>query len=167
MRIVAACLSMSMLTLPAQGDIYVRFYEGAPKDRFEFALEDQCATGPVTLRLDLAGSPAGLVFDVTAAGAGVAVFQPVELVAGAARVSGISAVQDGDTGISLELTEMVPGDVIAFTVDIDDTLGARSITVSGAEISGASAHATVAGQTHSAVFGADATAVIRYNGCLS
>ena len=62
---------------PAFADITVTFAEGAPTDRFTIAANDSCVTGPVQMTIDLSESDAGLVFDVTAAGAGVEVFSAV------------------------------------------------------------------------------------------
>lgn len=165
-RALLAAMSLCLAS-PALADVTVRFYEGAPKDRFVFMFNGACETGPAVLSLDLSGSPAGLVFDVTSAGAGVEVFQPFELVAGAERVTAVPQVVDGDNQLSLEVDGMVPGDQIAFTIDLDDTIGAREITVSGSEIAGAVAQLTIDGQTLSGQFDETATAVIAYSGCLS
>lgn len=167
MRIIVAMALAMGLAGPAAADITVRFYEGAPKDRFVFAIAGACETGPAILGLDLAGSPAGLVFDVTAAGAGVEVFQPFELVSGAAHVTALPQVQDGDTGLNLEVDSLVPGEAIAFTIDLDDTIGAREITVSGSEIAGARALVTVADQFLTGTFDETATATIPFTACLS
>lgn len=152
---------------PSLADVTVRFLEGAPTDRFVFETDGPCEIEDAVLTVDLAGSDAGLVFDVTDAGAGVEVFQPFTLVAGADLVTASSGVTDGDQQISLDVARFAPGAQIAFTIDVDDTMGAREITVSGAEIAGAQTRLRVGGATLSAPFGTDATARIIHSGCTS
>lgn len=167
MRLRALALASILLTAPAYADVEVRFIEGAPKDRFVFAYEGACDTGPATLTVDLSGSPAGLVFDVTGDGAGVEVFQPFELVSGAEVVTVLPDVKDGDTALSLDVQTLVPGSSVSFTIDLDDTIGAREITVSGSEIAGAETRLSVGEDTVVGVFGSDATATLEVDGCLS
>lgn len=159
--------AVALITAPVSADMLVQFREGAPTDRFMFEWVGACALSDVTLTVDLSGSDAGLIFDVTGAGAGVEVFQPFTLVAGADLVSATSGVTDGAQTLSLSATTLLPGAQIAFTIDVDDTIGAREITVSGAEIQGARAQLEVDGVTSSAAFGADAVARIAQNACLS
>lgn len=166
-KLLLATLGVLGTAFGAQADMVVSFIEGAPKDRFVFELVGTCATGPASLEIDLAGSNAGLIFDVTSAGAGVEVFQPFELVAGAERVIGTSAVLDGAQDLSLDVSGLEPGSQVAFTIDVDDTIGAREITVSGAEITGAEARIVVDGQTYEGAFGPDARARISFASCLS
>jgi hypothetical protein len=126
---------------PATADIAITFSEGAPKDRFSFTNEGTCDIGPSTLTLDLGGSAAGLIFDTSASGAGVEVFQPFETVAGGEVIAEVSKVMDGDTQVTMSLRGLPPGATLAFTVDVDDTLTASDlgqIRVSESEISGAS-----------------------------
>lgn len=135
-RLVAIGLT-SICALPALADLDVRFDEGAPKDRFSFVNTGGCAIRNAILTLDLGGSAAGLIFDVTASGAGVEVFQPLEIVDGKSALSTIPRVRDGDNRLAFEVAELAPGAAIAFTIDVDDTIGAREITVSNSEILGA------------------------------
>jgi len=150
-----------------QADVAVRFDEGAPKDRFTFTAAQSCLTEPVAVTIDLSGSDAGLIFDVSAQGQGVEVFQPFELVAGKDLVTGASAVVDGDTALTLQLAALPAGQSVAFTIDLDDTIGAREITVSNQEIMGATVTARVGDNVTTGVFGADAQAVIPLAGCTS
>ena len=136
----------------ASADLLVTFDEGAPKDRFTFQNNSACALSATTLALDLKGSAGALVFDTTGQGAGVEVFQPFELVSGQAVVTGNSAVTDGDTRLTIDITGLNAGDKLAFTIDVDDTLGQREITVNDAEISGAMVTSTQAGKAASATF---------------
>ncbi|MFT5344632.1 MAG: hypothetical protein ACI95S_000361 [Dinoroseobacter sp.] len=165
MRILAA--GLICIAGAAQADIEVRFIEGAPKDAFSFEAVSVCAAGPVEIALDLASSEAGLVFDVTGSGAGVEVFQPFEVVAGAGLLVDTPMVADGDQALELSLSALPIAMPVRFTIDVDDTLGGREITVSGSEIAGASVSVTHAGGVATAVFGSDARALVRLEGCTS
>ena len=157
----AACLA----TAPTHADIRVRFIEGAPKDQFVVTNEGRCAVPPSELVVDLSGSKAGLVFDVTGSGAGVEVFQPFEMVEGAGALTSMPSVSDGDTQVSLSLGSLAPRARIAFTIDVDDTLGARGITVSGSEIAGATVRWSAAGVTHSGAFSSAGAATVATAPC--
>ena len=146
----AIAAALVLLATGARADIAVRFQEGAPKDRFSFENRGACVlTGD--LRLDLESSRGGLVFDVSAAGAGVEVFQPFDLVEGADHVRGVPVVADGDRAVVLRVADWPAGARIAFTIDVDDTLKGREITVSDAEIAGATVAFAGGGETR-AVF---------------
>ncbi len=122
---------------PAQADLTVSFDEGAPKDRFTFLNTGNCTLKDAVIRLDLSTSKAGLIFDTTDQGAGVEVFQPLQLVSGAESLKSTPTVKDGDQSVRLEIAELAQDQSIAFTIDVDDTAGGREITVSDSEISGA------------------------------
>ena len=116
-------------------DISVAFYESAPKDRFVIK-NDLCTLDEAVIIIDLATAPAGLIFDVTASGAGVEVFQPV-------RVEGNPTldplVLDGDQKLEVRLPSFGRNQELIITADIDDTLensDLGQIRVSGAEIAG-------------------------------
>ena len=159
MRLAAALmLSQVFAATSAAADIAVTFIEGAPKDRFVLSSASGfCNGAPLTVSIDLSGSAGQLVFDVTPSGAGVEVFQPFELVAGRDLVRDVTRVSDGDQLVRLSLAGLAAGADVAFTIDVDDTIGAREITVTDAEIEGASVRVQVNGQTKEARFGADAT----------
>lgn len=150
--------------LPAVANVEVTFREGAPKDRFVIANTSTCAIGPVAITIDLSGSSAGLIFDVTNSGAGVEVFQPFVLVSGQSFVTDTPVVKDGDNTVTLSLSNLIKGQPVAFTVDVDDTAGAREITVSGSEIAGASI--SIAGGA-SGIFGSNAVALASVPDCQS
>lgn len=124
----------------AQADLAVHFIEGAPKDRFRIMNLSACPTGPIDVVIDLSASPAGLIFDTTASGAGVEVFQPFEIVAGADRVIASQRVSDGDTAVQLSISDLPADGMVAFTVDVDDTAPSSAngqIRIAGTEIEGA------------------------------
>ncbi|MEM6467209.1 MAG: aggregation factor core [Pseudomonadota bacterium] len=165
-------LSLAALLLPslAHADLAIRFVEGAPKDRFVIVNESACAVGPSTLTIDLSASTAGLIFDVTSQGAGVEVFQPLELVAGAELVRTISDVKDGDAVVSLELDPLAPRAQVAFTVDVDDTAPVSNlgqIRVSGGEIAGATARLRSESGPVQAIFSDNADLSLPLAPCLS
>ncbi|MEL6921087.1 MAG: aggregation factor core [Pseudomonadota bacterium] len=150
---IAAALSTA-----AHADIVVTFDEGAPKDRFTVENVGTCALTDAVVTIDLSGSASGLVFDVTESGAGVEVFQPFELVAGADLLSGTPTVSDGDNRVDMNVRSLGAGRQIAFTVDVDDTVGTRQITVSNSEIEGATVSVTSGDVTQAAMFGQRADA---------
>ena len=158
------CLASAMVvSTPAAADIVVRFDEGAPKDSFTITNVDNCALPLTAITIDLAGSAAGLIFDVTGSGAGVSVFQPFQLVSGADHVSALPQVKDGDRALALKLQGLGPGQRVVFTIDVDDTAGASETIVSGSEIKGAR---VLAGNA-SGTFGTDNTARIKMSACTS
>lgn len=130
-------LAAALIAFSASADIHVRFVEGAPKDRFEIVNQSSCAVVATEVVIDLGSSAAGLVFDVTGNGAGVEVFQPFEFESGADALVRRPVVSDGDRQVVLSIRRLSPAARISFTIDVDDTLGPRGITVSGSEIEGA------------------------------
>ncbi|MEJ5219138.1 aggregation factor core [Cognatishimia sp. D5M38] len=121
---------------PALAEIRVEFIEGAPKDRFVFTNFSDCDIGAGIFKIDFTNSNAGLIFDVSGSGAGVEVFQPFELTSGAEFLTTLPIISDGDQLAVLDISGLKTNASIAFTIDVDDTLGARAITVSDSEISG-------------------------------
>ncbi|MEO0359370.1 MAG: hypothetical protein AAF386_14000, partial [Pseudomonadota bacterium] len=156
------CASVAIL-VPTFGtaDIAVRFIEGAPKDRFVIENKTGCDVPMGQVIVDLSSSAAGLIFDTAAAGQGVEVFQPLEIISGAALLSETPTVADGDTGLTLPFTGFPAGAQIAFTIDVDDTLPAGQsgqIIVRGGEFQGASVAVAVGTATHRATFAENARA---------
>lgn len=162
-----AALILALTTTAATADLTMTFREGAPKDRFTLTNTGDCALPAMQVTLDLGTAPAGLIFDVTSAGAGVEVFQPFELVTGAEHLSNQPVVLDGDNAIKLDVAGLGQNRAIAFTIDVDDTGGGREITVNGSEIAGAEFRAILAGQTVTGTFGSDAQAMIKTGSCTS
>ena len=93
-------------------------------------------------------------FDVTGQGAGVEVFQPLEIVEGRSMLREIPNVKDGDQLIKLSLASLGANERLVFTIDVDDTIGAREITVSNAEYAGGTLSISVEGETQQAAFAA-------------
>lgn len=152
-------------TVFSSADMAIDFDEGAPKDRFTFANNGSCTIANAKVTLDLSGSKSGLIFDVTGNGAGVEVFQPLEIVSGAGALLGVPNVKDGDNRITLDIGQLEAGDSVAFTIDVDDTMGGREITVSGSEIAGAKVLFSQNNKSASGTFGSNARTNIQLNAC--
>lgn len=163
MRLPMILASVLMLSTSAKAGIMVRFEESAPKDRFTITNAGTCALPLTSLTIDLTGSAAGLIFDVTGSGAGVNVFQPFQLVTGEEHVLALPEVKDGDRAISLKLMGLGPNQRVVFTIDVDDTAGMTESMISGSEISGA----TVMAEATSGTFGANNTAIVKLPACTS
>ncbi len=148
-----------------QAGVQVRFIEGAPKDRFVLTNVGACKVEASTVKIDLSQSAGRLIFDVTGQGAGVEVFQPLEFVKGADALRQLPSVVDGQNSIELEIASLAAGDQLAFTIDVDDTIGQREITVSGSEIEGATVSFTDADETSSATFSSDALVNVTTKDC--
>lgn len=134
-----ACLTASQ----SHADIQLEFFEGAPKDTFVLTNEGSCLINNALVKIDLSGAKAGLIFDVTAKGSGVEVFQPFKITSGSELFSTLPAISDGDQSISLDLKSFGPDETVTFTIDVDDTGGEREITVSESEFEGVSVSAII------------------------
>jgi len=164
-RSICAAAASLLPVLPAYAGVQVRFVEGAPKDRFVIENVGTCAVQASTVRIDLADSTGRLVFDVTAAGAGVEVFQPLEFVQGSEALRALPSVVDGQDAIALEIAALAVGEEISFTIDVDDTIGQREITVTGSEIEGGTVSYLKGSETTSATFTKDAVAKVAIADC--
>ena len=154
-----------LLSSPVFADLQVAFIEGAPKDRFIIRNTSNCDLGPADLVIDFAGSDAGLIFDVTGAGAGVEVFQPFEVTAGAQYLATQPVISDGDQRATLNMTGLGTKETIAFTIDVDDTNGTRAITVADSEMSGTTVSLIARDNAYSAVMATSATVVLDVAAC--
>lgn len=164
-RLAPLSCAIGLLAGSAAADLNVSFIEGAPKDRFRIENTSACALSGSTVRLDLSTSKGALIFDVTAAGQGVEVFQPFELTEGAQALAERPQVSDGQSAIDLAIETLAPGQAIAFTIDVDDTIDQREITVTGSEIKGATVAISQGGQDRSAAFSDQAKARIVLADC--
>ncbi|WP_171209837.1 MULTISPECIES: aggregation factor core [unclassified Ruegeria] len=163
-RIIAMCLVLFAAT-SLQAGVQIRFIEGAPKDRFVLTNVGTCEIETSTLKIDLSQSAGRLIFDVTENGAGVEVFQPLEFVEGVEALRQIPLVVDGQNTVELEIASLAVGDNIAFTIDVDDTIGQREITVTGSEIEGATVSYADAGETNTATFSSEAVVNVSTQDC--
>lgn len=159
-----AVLAMA-LTTPAFSDVLVEFSESAPKDRFTIRNAGACPLEEVKITLDLSASVAGLIFDVTGAGAGVSVYQPLEIVSGHERLQQVPMVRDGDTRAAFFISSLAPREMISFTIDVDDTAGVSETMVSGAEIKGAVVIVAQGGTETMGLFDENSVARVELSSC--
>lgn len=150
--------------------ISVSFKETAPKDIFVIRNMGDCRAQPMWLTIDLAASQGRLIFDPTASGAGVEVFQPFEVTEGRQLISKLPSVRDGDDQLKLQFLSLPPKSNFAFTIDVDDTLidsKLGQIRVANAEIKGAVVSIGLQDKspTLRATFSSDAVAVLRRVPC--
>lgn len=142
MKATLAALIASAIALPVFADtqnVSVTFRESAPKDSFTIVNTGACAIDG-KISIDLSTSVGKLIFDTTASGAGVEVFQPFVVTSGQRFLIETPTVSDGDTRVSLVLKDLGAGEQVSFTIDVDDTLDNSNlgqIRVTGSEISGA------------------------------
>jgi len=165
MKCLSIAVVLSALATAASSDIVTAFQESAPKDSFTVENRSGCPLGHMTVSIDLAGSTAGLIFGATGAGAGVQVYEPFMLVAGADLVENAPAVGDDYTAVSLDLSGLAEGRSVAFSIDVDDTVETCGTMISGAEITGATVTIAAASLTGTAMF--DATALLPVTTCTS
>ncbi|MEL7303556.1 MAG: aggregation factor core [Pseudomonadota bacterium] len=168
----AATLVLSSLAVSAASaaSIEASFIEGAPKDRFVIRNSGPCPLAASRITIDLNGSRGALIFDTTGAGAGVEVFQPLEIVEGRAQLTSVPKVRDGDRSIALDVRVLSPREAVAFTIDVDDTLtnsALGQIRVADSEIEGAVLRVETAGDTRTATFDQSSAARIDLPGCTS
>jgi len=153
----------------AYGNIDVTFVESAPKDRFVLTNTSQCSLNDLTVNLDLSNSAGKLIFDTTATGAGVEVFQPFEVRKGNLQLASSQKVKDGDSTLSLIIESIAANDSVSFTIDVDDTLTQSelgNIRVSGSEIKNASINVNIEGQQASAAtFNNKGKALVALSSC--
>jgi hypothetical protein len=159
--------AFALLCTPAFANIEVEFIEGAPKDRFVLTNTGECALVDTQITIDLTDSASGIIFDTTERGAGVEVFQPLQIVAGQQVLARVPVVTDGDTRVAFDITTLPADQSLVFTIDVDDTDGGREITVSDAEIQGAKVFVTGATGEAVGVFDGEATARVKTEGCIS
>ncbi|MEL6492933.1 MAG: hypothetical protein AAFQ95_23535 [Cyanobacteria bacterium J06621_3] len=160
----------SDLLTGVESGVEIEFVESAPKDRFVITNTGSCALEDLMLELDLSQSAGMLIFDTSAAGAGVEVFQPFEVEQGDIVQLAADSVNDGDVALALRVVSLAPGDTASFTIDVDDTLPRGElgqIRVTDSEISGAIASITVGeSETTSTAFDNGSVAQANLSDCL-
>ncbi|MEH6452865.1 MAG: hypothetical protein V7782_07465 [Psychromonas sp.] len=153
----------------AHANVEVNFVESAPKDRFVINNTSECVLKNLVLNLDLTNSTGGLIFDTTASGEGVEVFQPFEVVEGNLTLISSADVKDGDTKLSLNIESIQAKGSVSFSIDVDDTLADSelgNIRVSDAEITNASVAINFKGEKPiTATFGSDGKALLLLPSC--
>jgi len=164
--LIALSLVMTQL---AHANIQVNFYESAPKDSFVIKNMGNCALSNLKVEIDLSKSDGRLIFDTTATGAGVEVFQPFEVTKGDIKLASKASVKDGDASISLSIPSLPKNNSVSFTIDVDDTLKNSElgmIRVSGSEIKNAKVSISVGKKkSEEALFGSDSKATVTQPAC--
>jgi len=153
----------------ASANITIAFFEGAPKDRFVISNAGGCLLESLVVKIDLRQTEGKLIFDTTAAGEGVEVFQPFETTDGVIMLIGKNRVDDGQTYLDLAIDQLAPSKSVSFTIDVDDTLKNSelgNIRVSRSEIQGGEVAISLqGGALSSGYFGSDAKALIALPDC--
>lgn len=130
---------LAQISLVALADVEVRFVESAPKDRFEVLNKGVCELNNLIIEIDLSSTNGHLIFDTTASGAGVEVFQPFERGKGDVFLISADSVRDGDKSLTVEIVKISVNQSVSFTIDVDDTLEngeLGQIRVTGSEMQG-------------------------------
>jgi len=150
-------------------NLQVQFAESAPKDRFSFSNLGACSLKDLVLTIDLADTRGKLIFDTTATGAGVEVYQPFETASSSVKLVDSTTVADGDTSLTIGIDSIGTGEIVSFTIDVDDTLPQSQlgmIRVTGSEMQGAKI--TVSGEglpASSASFGTSSVTMLELPEC--
>lgn len=172
--LISTTYLLSLLLTPlayANTGVEVTFRESAPKDSFIFKNTSKCNLENLVLNIDLSKSAGRLIFDTTATGAGVEVFQPFEVLRGDITLASASSVKDGDKKLSLNVKKLAPNESVSFTIDLDDTLAKSSlgnIRISDSEIKGGMISLSLTNQkSFNATFNNDAKALIQLADCNS
>ncbi len=164
---ICLCIWPILIGQTAQANVEISFFESAPKDRFVFKNTGKCNLQNISLEFDLSKSSGRLIFDTTATGAGVEVFQPFEVTEGSIKLN--APVKDGDSKLSLLIANLDSGKSASFTIDVDDTLlksELGKIRISDSEIqNGMVKISLINHKTSSAIFGSDSKAVIQLVDC--
>jgi hypothetical protein len=156
MRLPIALIFAGLSSAAAADGLTVQFTDGVPKDTITLT-NGNCLLNEAVIVIDLSQSAAGLIFDVTAAGAGVAVFHPVEVTAGTIA---ISPVVDGGQVLHLRISDFPIGATFSLSADLDDTTSGRQRTVTGAEMAGATVTLVSGKAASTAVFGETGLAIL-------
>ena len=169
-RLTALLILISPLwALPVNADIEVKFVESAPKDSFVFTNSGSCQLTDLELDIDLRETRGKLIFDTTAEGDGVEVFQPFEQRRGNVELISSNTVNDGDTRLSVKIDSLLPSQYVSFTIDVDDTLKESAlgqIRVTGAEIQNGTITLRVNdAEAATASFDENSSALVSLSGC--
>ena len=161
----------TLAAAPAFAELRVTYADSSP-DRITIENRSGCDLGALELAIDLGASPAGLIFDTSGQGAGVAAYAPLEIVGGGEQVRGLGAVTDGDSRLVIALDFLAGNGAVSIAVDVDDTSPASELgrtIISPSEIAGATAHARRAPDAPpiSATFGPDGVAVLPLEACIA
>lgn len=171
MNIIKAVGFSALLLISASfvhASVTVKFLEGAPKDRFIVTNTGQCSLKAIQVDIDLTNTTGGLIFDTTASGAGVEVFQTFEVTSGDIKLNGKARVNDGDKMLSIFISNIQPRASASFTIDVDDTMASSErgmIIISGTEIEGGVVTVMQGSLTSSGTFNRNSKATVNIASC--
>jgi len=129
----------------------VEFFESSPKDLFIIGNVSAPGWRVTDLAILLDGSRGALLFDTEFGGAGLSVYQPLEIAESDIPVR-LAEVQDGSRVMTLSFDPaqpLAPGGELTVTIDLDDTVQLADLgptIISGNEIEGARVTATAVGR---------------------
>lgn len=150
MRFLSVVLGLSLVCISSSihANLQIKFVESAPKDWFAVTNLTNCVLSNVQMNIDLTRSAGKLIFDTTASGAGVEVFQPFEVRSGEIELISGDKVVDGDRTLAVLIASLKSGESASFTIDVDDTMTNSElgmIRVSKSEISGSEVLVSIGG----------------------
>ncbi|MFK7962866.1 MAG: hypothetical protein AB8C46_02770 [Burkholderiaceae bacterium] len=141
------------------------FIEGAPIDRLLVTNQSEDGWSIEQVTWDLAPSAGQVIFDTTATGAGVEVFQPFrQLNANDTRRAGGQltnddelavlasepTVTDGDQSVAIDFKTFGAQQVFGMSIDVDDQIASRQTIVDRSEMQGATIQAVFVHESKSA-----------------
>jgi len=149
-RLLKALLACGLVCFntASHANLQIKFVESAPKDWFALTNLTNCDLSNVRMNIDLSNSAGKLIFDTTASGAGVEVFQPFEVRSGEIALASGDQVADGDRTLAVLISRLKSGETASFTIDVDDTMTNSElgmIRVSDSEITGSEVSVSVDG----------------------
>lgn len=160
---------MFLIPSTALADLVVTISEASPTDLITIENQSDCDLYDFNMQLDLRSSAGGLIFDITAGGAGASVYQPFEILEGQSAVRNFARVTDGEQVGFIEFSTLEAGQRVIFMVDMDDTQADSTFgqtVLDGAEIAGAVVVLTTAGEEpFTSVFLPDGSATVKFGGC--
>ncbi|RBW47683.1 aggregation factor core [Psychromonas sp. B3M02] len=162
-------LFLCLTSMSSYANIEIQFRDGAPKDKFTISNNSQCTLQNLMINIDLTKSAGRLIFDTSASGQGVEVFQPFEVTAGNITLHTSDKVNDGDKQLALLIKTMNAQEIVSFTIDVDDTLSNSelgNIRVTSSEIAQGNVSASIRGnKAIQAAFDNSGKAILLMEGC--
>ena len=166
---IAAALTACVVST-GHAEILLTYDESAATPHFEISNDSACATGAMEVLIDLESSAAELFFDNRTTGTNLfdAALAPFRIESGADRVSQVDEPDTGSGRIAIRLSDMMPGESVSFSIDVDDQLddGERADALAeGSRIAGAVAVVAKDGSERAALYGAQGAASVDIGGC--
>lgn len=168
-NVLLVCALLFSFNQSIYANVQIDFIESAPKDSFVVRNISSCVLNDFVVDIDLNGTAGKLIFDTTATGAGVEVFQPFEIVEGEINLISSNSVKDGDKKLSIAVASLAPNKSVRFTIDVDDTLSNSAlgnIRVTNSEMENGTVNLVLAdSEIYSAKFNKSSQAMINLSNC--